>query len=60
VTDRRRAEPWYDAKTDQALEDMLLKLRKTLIAARFSVVRPGQSDPELLHDYALARAAAAA
>ena len=60
VTDRRRVEPWYDAKTEPSFEDMILKLRKTLIAARFSVVRPGQTDPDLLRDYALACAAAAA
>jgi hypothetical protein len=39
---------------------MIVKLRKTLIAARFSAVSPGQSNPELLRDYALACAAAAA
>jgi hypothetical protein len=39
---------------------MILKLRKTLIAARFSPVAPGQPDPDLLRDYALACAAAAA
>jgi hypothetical protein len=35
-------------------------LRKTIIAARFTTVLPGQPDPELLRDYALACAAAAA
>ena len=60
VTDRRQAEPWYDAKTEPSFADMILKLRKTLIAARFSAVRPGQTDPDLLRDYALACAAAAA
>ena len=60
VTDRRQTEPWYDAKTEPSFQDMLLKLRKTLIAARFSTVRPGQTDPDLLRDYALACAAAAA
>jgi hypothetical protein len=39
---------------------MHLKLRKTLIAATFSTVRPGQTDPDPLRDYALACAAAAA
>lgn len=57
---RRQAEPWYDAKTEPSFQDMLTKLRKTLIAARFSAVRPGQTDPEILRDYALACAAAAA
>jgi hypothetical protein len=57
---RRQAEPCYDAKTEPSFEDMLTKLRRTLIAARFSAARPGQTDPEILHDYALACAAAAA
>jgi hypothetical protein len=60
VTARRHAEPWYDTKTGPSFEDMIAKLRKTLVAARFSVVRPGKTDPELLRDYALACAAAAA
>jgi hypothetical protein len=60
VTARRLAEPWYDAKTEPSFEDMITKLRKALIAARFSAVRPGQPDPEILRDYALACAAAAA
>jgi len=60
VTARRREQPWYDSKTEPSFEDMIVKLRKTLIAARFSTVTPAQSDPELLRDYALACAAAAA
>lgn len=60
VTARRLAQPWYDSKTEPSFEDMIAKLRKTLIAARFTSVRPGQNDPDLLHDYALACAAAAA
>jgi hypothetical protein len=39
---------------------MILKLRKTIIANRFTVVTPGQPDLDLLRDYALACAAAAA
>jgi hypothetical protein len=57
---RRQAEPWYEAKTEPSFQDMLVKLRKTLIAARFSTVSPGHTDPNLLRDYALACAAAAA
>jgi DDE superfamily endonuclease len=60
VAARRREQPWYDSKTEPSFEDMLVKLRKTLIAARFSAVSPGQSNPELIRDYALACAAAAA
>jgi hypothetical protein len=57
---RRQAEPWYGAKTEPSFEDMLVKLRKALIAARFSAVHPGQTGPDILRDYALACAAAAA
>jgi hypothetical protein len=60
VTDRAIAQPWYRTKTEPSFEDMILKLRKTIIAARFTGVTPGQPDPDLLHDYALACAAAAA
>jgi hypothetical protein len=60
VTDRAIAQPWYQTKTEPSFEDMILKLRKTIIAARFTTVTPGQPDPGLLHDYALACAAAAA
>jgi hypothetical protein len=60
VTDRAIAQPWYRTKNEPSFEDMILKLRKTIIAARFTTVTPGQPDPDLLHDYALACAAAAA
>jgi hypothetical protein len=60
VAARRLAEPWYERKTEPSFEDMIAKLRRTLIAARFTAVRPGQTDPDLLRDYALACAAAAA
>jgi hypothetical protein len=60
VVIRRQAQPWYDAKTEPSFEDMLTKLRKALIAARFSAANPGQADPDILRDYALACAAAAA
>jgi hypothetical protein len=60
VTDRAIAQPWYRTKTEPSFEDMITKLRKTIIATRFTTVTPGQPDPDLLHDYALACAAAAA
>ncbi|MCA1674897.1 MAG: transposase [Actinobacteria bacterium] len=41
VVSRRLAQPWYDSKTEPSFEDMIIKLRETLIAARFSAVRPG-------------------
>ena len=57
---RRLAQPWYRTKTEPSFEDMITKLRKTLIVARFTPASPGQPNPDLLHDYALACAAAAA
>ena len=57
---RRLAQPWYQSKTEPSFENMITKLRKTLIVARFTPVSPGQPNPDLLHDYALACAAAAA
>ncbi len=60
VAARRRAQPWYESKTEPSFEDMIAKLRKTLITARFTAVRPGHVDPDLLRDYTLACAAAAA
>jgi predicted metal-dependent HD superfamily phosphohydrolase len=60
ITDRAIAQPWYRTKTEPSFEDMIRKLRKTIIATRFSTVAPGQPDPDLLRDYALACAAAAA
>lgn len=35
ITDRRRAAPWYTSKTEPSYQDMLTKLRRLLIAARF-------------------------
>ncbi|SNQ52021.1 conserved hypothetical protein [Frankia canadensis] len=51
---------WSDSKTEPSFEDMIVKLRRTLIAARFTAVRPGHVDPDLLRDYSLACAAAVA
>ncbi len=42
VTDRAIAQPWYRTKAEPSFEDMILKLRKTIIAARFTTVTPGQ------------------
>ncbi len=57
---RRAAEPWYTSKTEPAFEDMLAKLRQCLIAARFTATSPNQPDPNIIRDYQLACAAAAA
>lgn len=57
---RLRDEPWYTVKTEPAFEDMLAKLRRTIIAARFTQGSPHQPEPEQIRSYQLACAAAAA
>src|SRR5215211_2491183 len=42
VTDRRAAAPWYTTKTEPSFADMLAKLRRTIIAARFLPGCPAQ------------------
>ncbi len=49
IDDRRAAQPWYRTKTEPAFEDMLIKLRRTLITARFSGTRPAQPTPGQIH-----------
>jgi hypothetical protein len=36
VRERRRRQPWYRSKLEPSVEDMLIKLRRTVIAARLS------------------------
>jgi hypothetical protein len=60
LTARHAAEPWYGQKAEPAFEDMLTKLRRTLVAARITGVSPAQPDPHKYRDYELACAAAAA
>ena len=60
LTSRRADQPWYPHKDDIAFEDMLAKLRRTLVAARITGVDAAQPDPRKYRDYELACAAAAA
>ena len=60
IDNRRAAQPWYRTKTEPAFEDMLIKLRRTLIAARFSGTRPAQPTSEQIHAVLAAWDAAAA
>jgi len=57
---RRAAQPWYRHKHEPAFEDILTKLRRTLLAARITGVAAAQPDPNKYRDYQLACAAAAA
>jgi transposase len=59
--DARRAEqPWYTEKAEPAFEDMVVKLRRTLIAARFSVPNPAHATDSEIRAVLGAWAAAAA
>jgi hypothetical protein len=42
VTEHRARRPWYRTKTNPSTSDMLAKLRRVLIAARFLPARPQQ------------------
>ncbi|MET8538007.1 transposase [Streptomyces sp. NPDC005065] len=42
VAEHRERAPWYTTKTDPSLSDMVAKLRRVIIAARFMPTRPGQ------------------
>lgn len=60
ITERRRAQPWYTAKTEPAFEDMLTQLRRVIIAARISGGSAAQPGPEQIHAVLAAWHAAAA
>ena len=60
LTGRRADQPWYSHKDDIAFEDMLAKLRRSLVAARITGIDAAQPDPRKYRDYELACAAAAA
>jgi hypothetical protein len=60
LAQRRAAQPWYRHKHEPAFEDMLNKLRRTLVATRITGLAAAQPDPEKYRDYELACAAAAA
>ena len=60
LTGRRADQPWYSHKDDIAFEDMLAKLRRSLVAARITGVDAAQPDPRKYRDYELACAATAA
>jgi DDE superfamily endonuclease len=60
IIDRRTRQPWYVSKTEPSFEDMIAKLRRTIIAARFLPEQPGQATPEQINAVHLAWASAAA
>src|SRR6266536_3073871 len=60
VTTQRAAAPWYTTKTEPSFADMLAKLRRTIIAARFLPECPAQPTPEQITAVHRAWASAAA
>jgi hypothetical protein len=60
IASRRAEQPWYAAKTEPAFDDMLTKLRRTLICARISGGSAAQPTPEQTIAVHAAWAAAAA
>ena len=60
ATDRRAQAPWYRSKTQPAYLDMIVKLRRTLIAARFRAGKHACPTPEETLEVQLAWAEATA
>jgi hypothetical protein len=60
VTHRRAAAPWYTSKTQPAYQDMIIKLRRALITARFRAGKTRTPTPEETHAVLLAWEQAAA
>jgi hypothetical protein len=60
VTQRRAQAPWYRSKTQPAYHDMIVKLRRTLITARFHPGTTTNPTPQETHAILLSWAEAAA
>src|SRR3954470_108206 len=58
VADRRERSRWYTTKTEPSFEDMTIKLRRVIIAARFRPPALYQASPEQTRAVLLAWAAA--
>jgi hypothetical protein len=60
VADHRARAPWYTTKSQPSTADMLAKLRRVLVAAKFRASRPCQPTPEEINVIRLAWEDAAA
>lgn len=60
VDEHRARAPWYATKTEPSTADMIAKLRRVLIAARFRLPRPDQLTPAEISAIRLAWEAPAA
>jgi hypothetical protein len=54
VADHRARAPWYVTKSQPSVADMLVKLRRVLIATRFRLPHPAQPTPAEIHTIRLA------
>ena len=54
VADHRARAPWYRTKAEPSTADMIAKLRRVLIAARYRPVHPGEPTPAEIHAVRLA------
>jgi hypothetical protein len=54
LAERRTREPWYTSKTQPATTDMIAKLRRVLIAAKYRPSRSDQPTPAEIHAIRLA------
>jgi hypothetical protein len=55
VTEHRERARWYTTKTEPSFDDMTIKLRRVIIAARFRPQAPNQPSPEQTRAVLLAR-----
>jgi hypothetical protein len=60
VNNHRARAPWYTTKAQPSTADMLAKLRRVLIAAKYRAPHPGQPTPEEINIIRLAWEDAAA
>jgi hypothetical protein len=60
VRERRHRAPWYTSKNHPPYLDMIVKLRRVLIAAQYLSEQPHQPSPEEIRTVQLAWAQAAA
>ena len=51
ITTRRLLCPWYQSKTEPSPADMLAKLRREFLKARFSAIKPGHNHPDQIDDH---------
>ena len=54
VAEHRARRPWYRTKTNPSTSDMLVKLRRVLIAVRFPLARPERPSPAEIQTIRLA------